>query len=149
VRAQSSQSGEQEDGEEEDAIIRCVCGDQRDIRGRQMICCDSCEAWQHNKCLGLVEGTYWDDKTYYCEQCKPEDHVELLAAMARGEKPWARKKGSKPKPRASDVKAETPQQPSSVATPSSTPAQPAQAPTSTPAPLSLQADTSNGHAEKV
>jgi hypothetical protein len=25
---------------------------------------------------------------YYCEQCKPEDHEELLAAIARGEKPW-------------------------------------------------------------
>jgi hypothetical protein len=25
---------------------------------------------------------------YYCEQCKPEDHKELLAAIARGEKPW-------------------------------------------------------------
>jgi len=43
-RAQSTQSSQQ-DEEEEDAIIRCVCGDQRDIRGRQMICCDSCEAW--------------------------------------------------------------------------------------------------------
>ncbi len=25
---------------------------------------------------------------YFCEQCKPEDHKELLAAIARGEKPW-------------------------------------------------------------
>jgi hypothetical protein len=25
---------------------------------------------------------------YFCEQCKPQDHVELLAQIARGEKPW-------------------------------------------------------------
>jgi hypothetical protein len=150
-RAQSTQSSQQ-DEEEEDAIIRCVCGDQRDIRGRQMICCDSCEAWQHNKCLGLPEGDFWEGKNYYCEQCKPEDHVELLAAMARGERPWARKKGSKPKPRPSDVKQEavsdkanTPQQ---SATPSQTAAAPAEATTPTPAPATVPTpEASNGHAE--
>ena len=25
---------------------------------------------------------------YYCEQCRPKDHKELLAQIARGEKPW-------------------------------------------------------------
>jgi hypothetical protein len=153
-RAQSTQSAEpdEEEEEEEDAIIRCVCGDQRDIRGRQMICCDSCEAWQHNKCLGLPEGDFWEGKNYYCEQCKPEDHVELLAAMARGERPWARKKGSKPKPRPSDVKQEatsekanTPQQ---SATPSQTAPAPVEAPTPTPAPITVPTpEASNGHAE--
>jgi hypothetical protein len=163
-RAQSAQSEEQEN-EEDDAIIRCVCGDQRDIRGRQMICCDMCEAWQHNKCLGLPEGDYWEDKTYYCERCKPEDHTELLAAMARGEKPWARKKGSKPKARPSDVnvkaddKPSTPQASASVP-PSPAPAQSVKAstPTSTPAPAAasspapapappavLTEEASNGH----
>ncbi|XP_014557977.1 hypothetical protein COCVIDRAFT_36601 [Bipolaris victoriae FI3] len=154
-RARSTQSAdadeEDDDEEEEDAIIRCVCGDQRDIRGRQMICCDSCTAWQHNKCLGLPEGDFWEGKDYYCEQCKPEDHVELLAAMARGERPWARKKGSKPKPRASDVKpdarsekAVTPQQ----STPSQPPAAPVEATTPTPAPITVPTpEASNGHAE--
>ncbi|KAF2745341.1 hypothetical protein M011DRAFT_527815 [Sporormia fimetaria CBS 119925] len=112
VRAQSTQSGDQqEDEEEEDAIYRCVCGDQREIRGREMIMCDRCEAWQHNKCLNLPDSSYWVDKTYLCEQCKPEDHRELLEAMARGEKPWARKKGSKaakPKFRPSEGGAGTP-----------------------------------------
>jgi hypothetical protein len=153
-RARSTQSADAEDDddeEEEDAIIRCVCGDQRDIRGRQMICCDSCTAWQHNKCLGLPEGDFWEGKDYYCEQCKPEDHVELLAAMARGERPWARKKGSKPKPRPSDVKPEgtsekaaTPQQ----STPSQSAPAPAEATTPTPAPISVPTpEPSNGHAE--
>lgn len=119
-----------------------------------MICCDSCEAWQHNKCLGLPEGDFWDNKSYFCEQCKPEEHVELLAAMARGEKPWARKKGSKPKPRPSDVKPDAAPQ---VSTPraSETPSQPAPAPASgpvepptptpAPAPVQTEEDT-NGHA---
>ncbi|KAH5988902.1 transcription factor BYE1 [Parastagonospora nodorum] len=156
-RAQSAQSEEQGD-EEDDAIIRCVCGDQRDIRGRQMICCDRCEAWQHNKCLGLPEGDFWEGKNYYCEQCHPQDHQELLAAMARGEKPWARKKGSKGnKPRPSDVKPDdkpqTPQ-PSASVPPSPAAAPPVQEPTPTPAPapapasLAVQTqDASNGHAE--
>jgi hypothetical protein len=157
--AQSEEQGDEEEEEEDDAIIRCVCGDQRDIRGRQMICCDKCEAWQHNKCLGLLEGDYWEDKTYYCERCKPEDHQDLLAAMARGEKPWARKKGSKAKPRPSDIKLEdkgqtpTPQ-PSASAPPSPAPAEPTesaeptQAPTPPPAPVAVQTqDHSNGHAE--
>jgi hypothetical protein len=117
ARSESTQSGAQQDAEpddeeEEEAIIRCVCGDQRDIRGRQMICCDNCSAWQHVKCLGLQEGEHWneDSTTYFCEQCKPADHVDLLAAMARGEKPWNRKKGSKAaklKSRPSDVHSET------------------------------------------
>jgi hypothetical protein len=150
-RAQSTQSAEQ-DEEEEDAIIRCVCGDQRDIRGRQMICCDSCAAWQHNKCLNLPEGDFWEGKDYYCEQCRPEDHQDLLAAMARGERPWARKKGSKAKPRPSDVKQEvasekanTPQQ---SATPSQAPTAPVEAATPTPAPVAVSTpEPSNGHAD--
>ena len=63
-------------------------------------------------------------KEYFCEICKPEDHQELLAKVARGEKPWEervkerakleeerkarRRKGGKKgkKPRPSDVKSE-------------------------------------------
>lgn len=117
-------------------MIRCVCGDQRDIRGRQMICCDTCEAWQHNRCLNLPEGSYWDNKNYYCERCKPEDHVELLAAMARGEKPWNRKKGQRPpKSRPSDVKAEPFQEKSNQPTPP-----PAQPPTHAAEPAPAQAE---------
>lgn len=51
-----------------------------------MVCCDSCDAWQHNVCMGLDEGD--EPPTYFCEQCKPENHTELLAAIQRGEKPW-------------------------------------------------------------
>jgi hypothetical protein len=53
-----------------------------------MICCDNCSAWQHNDCMLLPYPPEEAPDKYYCEQCKPEDHKELLAAMTRGEKPW-------------------------------------------------------------
>lgn len=141
-----TQSVEPEDGEEdEETIYRCVCGVQREIGGRDMICCDKCDAWQHNVCLGLPSSADWGDKPYYCEQCNPQDHKELLAAMARGEKPWARKKGSKGKPRASDVKAEsqTPQ-------PSSAPKAESKASVeATPTPAPAVKESSNGAKTKV
>ncbi|KAF1359261.1 hypothetical protein EJ07DRAFT_43084, partial [Lizonia empirigonia] len=142
-----TQSVEPEEGdeEEEETIYRCVCGVQREIGGRDMICCDGCDAWQHNICLNLPSSDIWGDKSYYCEKCRPEDHQELLAAIARGEKPWARKKGAKTKPRASDVKgdSQTPQ-------PSSAPKQAAPKPsveaTPTPAPATTPKESSNGNA---
>ncbi|KAJ4298843.1 Transcription factor bye1 [Kalmusia sp. IMI 367209] len=162
--AHSAEPEEEEDEEEEDAVIRCVCGDQRDIEGLQMICCDKCEAWQHNKCLHLPQGNYWEGKEYYCEQCKPEDHQELLALMARGEKPWIKwRKGKPPKSRPSDVKPSGKQektktatpQPSQSAAPSPAAAQPnaptPAPPTATPTPVALPKDTSsdgpNGQAD--
>lgn len=79
---------EPEPEEEEEEYIRCVCGhyEEEEDEPRAMICCDKCSAWQHNDCMGLPED-YSPDK-YFCEQCKPSDHKELLAAMKRGEKPW-------------------------------------------------------------
>lgn len=144
-----TQSVEPEDGEDEEdeeTIYRCVCGVQREIGGRDMICCDSCDAWQHNVCLGLPSSADWGDKSYYCEQCKPEDHKELLAAMARGEKPWARKKGSKNKPRASDVKAES-QTPQPSSAPKQADSKPSVEATPTPAPAAKESP--NGAATKV
>lgn len=124
-----------------------------------MICCDKCEAWQHNRCLNLPESDeYWNKRQYFCEQCKPEDHAELLAAMARGEKPWNRKKGQKPpKSRPSDVKAETKQEKAKVPTPPAqlpAPSAPAPAPSAaqappapSPAPKDAQQEVTNGQAE--
>lgn len=86
-KAAKAEEAEQEDegGEE---TIRCVCGtyEEEEDEPRAMICCDNCSAWQHNGCMGLPE-EYQPD-TYLCEQCSPDDHKPLLAAMARGEKPW-------------------------------------------------------------
>ncbi|KAL1955749.1 hypothetical protein VTO42DRAFT_8147 [Malbranchea cinnamomea] len=75
---------------EDDEIIRCVCGEyeeEEDIE-RDMICCDKCSAWQHNDCMGLTFAKGEEPDEYFCEQCKPENHRELLDKMARGEKPW-------------------------------------------------------------
>jgi hypothetical protein len=101
-----------------------------------MICCDNCEAWQHNDCMGLPDD-YAPEK-YFCEQCKPEDHKELLAAIARGEKPWEEvarkreaaaaeaekalkkkggKKGRKSGARASDVQPRDSQEAEGIQTP--------------------------------
>ncbi|KAI9696909.1 MAG: hypothetical protein M1820_007984 [Bogoriella megaspora] len=76
------------DAEEDDSEIRCLCGANEDEGGYRMICCDKCEVWQHNICMGLPEEEDQQPDSYFCEQCKPENHKELLAAMARGEKPW-------------------------------------------------------------
>jgi len=76
--------------EEETAIIRCVCGyvveDEDDER--KMICCEECEAWQHNECMEMSENDDELPDKYYCEQCHPQDHVELLRKIKNGEQPW-------------------------------------------------------------
>lgn len=79
---------EEEEEEEQDEVIRCICGEyeEEEDNPRSMICCDNCSAWQHNMCMGLPE-EYAPDK-YYCEQCRPEDHKDLLEAIKRGETPW-------------------------------------------------------------
>ncbi|KAE9966118.1 hypothetical protein BLS_003926 [Venturia inaequalis] len=103
---------EEPSGGDEDAIIRCVCGATVDDAGWMMICCEKCDVWQHNLCMGWPEEEVEDD--YYCEECAPQSHVELLTAMKRGEKPWLdrikrkKKGGNKRKSRASAVAVETP-----------------------------------------
>ncbi|KIX06014.1 uncharacterized protein Z518_03988 [Rhinocladiella mackenziei CBS 650.93] len=87
-KGKSAKAKAVEQEEEGDEIIRCVCGtyeEEEDVP-RAMICCDNCSAWQHNGCMGLPED--YEAATYYCEQCRPENHKTLLEAIARGEKPW-------------------------------------------------------------
>ncbi|KAI7899127.1 uncharacterized protein BX663DRAFT_518795 [Cokeromyces recurvatus] len=40
-----------------------------------MVCCDQCEVWQHCECMGLDEDEI--PEQYFCEQCRPSDHVEI------------------------------------------------------------------------
>lgn len=84
-------ASEAEENGDDDAIVRCICGDTEDYRGWMMIVCDQCDAWQHNFCMGVTEDEAKLPEEYYCEQCKPENHKELIAAMKRGEKPWEEK----------------------------------------------------------
>ncbi|KAJ9144106.1 Transcription factor BYE1 [Pleurostoma richardsiae] len=95
-RGRKSKKAAQDDKHEEDDaqdgadIIRCVCGTTEQVDGdeRAWIACDQCGVWQHNVCVGI--SVYKEDipDKYYCEQCRPEDHKELLDGIARGEKPW-------------------------------------------------------------
>ncbi|EPS35257.1 hypothetical protein H072_11495 [Dactylellina haptotyla CBS 200.50] len=85
----TSPTGTTEDDSEDGEIIRCVCGADTDEGGRQMIQCDNCNAWQHSSCMQIP--TKNTPAEYYCEQCKPELHKDLLERMARGEKPWERR----------------------------------------------------------
>ena len=88
----SKAASEEPDPEEDEAIIRCICGATEDDEGLMMIVCDNCEAWQHNLCMSVTEVEDELPEAYFCEECAPEQHVELLAAMKRGEKPWEAKK---------------------------------------------------------
>eukprot|EP00033_Pygsuia_biforma_P005498 GCRY01006070.1.p1 GENE.GCRY01006070.1~~GCRY01006070.1.p1 ORF type:complete len:987 (+),score=175.96 GCRY01006070.1:116-3076(+) len=60
--------GEEEEEDEDNSVIRCVCGLNAD-RGC-MICCDECEVWQHTDCVKLDEKNLPDD--YLCEWCDAE-----------------------------------------------------------------------------
>ena len=132
------------DDDDADAIIRCICGyvveDEDD--DRVMVICDNCEAWQHNECMEISENSEDLPDQYFCELCKPEDHKQLLAKVARGERPWeerakerereeAERKGRKRKGRKgkrgrpSEAKKEEPKSNGAVAAvPSSDPAPP-------------------------
>lgn len=76
--------------EPEDEVIRCVCGatEQDEDSGEPWIACDQCGAWQHNICMGMSQYTEDLPNQYFCEICRPENHKELLAGIARGERPW-------------------------------------------------------------
>ncbi|ERT02433.1 Transcription factor S-II, central domain containing protein [Sporothrix schenckii 1099-18] len=96
------ESPQEDDSEEE--IIRCVCGarEQDGDPGEPWIACDRCTAWQHNVCMGM--SVYSEDlaKDYFCEQCKPENHKELLEGMARGERPWEERRRQYEEEKATD-----------------------------------------------
>lgn len=74
--------------EEEAEVIRCVCGEQGDDGSVAYIACDQCSVWQHNICMGVSAFAEDTPENYWCEECKPENHTELLEGMERGEKPW-------------------------------------------------------------
>lgn len=46
--------------------------------------CEKCKAWQHNVCMGITEVRKQIPKHYFCEQCRPGDHRDLIAAIQNG-----------------------------------------------------------------
>lgn len=77
--------------DDEEEIIRCICGvtEQDDDSDESWIACENCSAWQHNVCMGITtDEEILKNMDYYCEQCKPENHKDLLDAMAKGVKLW-------------------------------------------------------------
>ncbi|KAJ8603410.1 hypothetical protein MRB53_042177 [Persea americana] len=87
VAKQDVQDEEDEEEEEDNAIIRCICGHQEDEGERMMICCDKCSAWQHNDCMGITEDESELPEHYLCEECAPQQHKELMNAIAKGMAP--------------------------------------------------------------
>lgn len=86
------------DIDDADEITRCVCGHeeltsidsqvqlllQQEYRIKVdlglFIQCDKCLVWQHGYCVGLFVNEDVPDK-YWCEQCKPELHLFVLASL--------------------------------------------------------------------
>jgi hypothetical protein len=63
----SEPSCSDEQGSEE---TRCPCGSTAD--SANMIACDECNTWQHNKCMGIRRRGDIPEK-YYCHICRPEE----------------------------------------------------------------------------
>ncbi|KAK0504563.1 hypothetical protein EDD18DRAFT_1456071 [Armillaria luteobubalina] len=78
----------QEGGEEEEeqGITRCVCGstgeDDPDA-GEFMVQCETCKVWQHGLCMGYESEDQLQNDDYYCEQCRPDLHTDLLKKKPR------------------------------------------------------------------
>lgn len=71
------------DEDEEGSITRCICGSDEEDMGNFMIQCEQCSVWQHGVCMG-VANVDESPEHYYCEQCKPENHVALLNQLKKG-----------------------------------------------------------------
>lgn len=73
VVSEEEEEGDEEESVQDESVTRCVCGKQHSIG--LMVCCDNCEVWQHCECMGLEEEDIPDQ--YFCDKCRPEDHVEI------------------------------------------------------------------------
>lgn len=94
-RGKKGKKSAPEPEEPEEEVIRCVCGatEQDEDSGEPWIACDQCGAWQHNICMGMSQYSEDLPSEYFCEECRPENHKELLDGLARGVHVWeARRK---------------------------------------------------------
>lgn len=49
-----------------------------DEEGEFMVQCETCDAWQHGLCVGYEDEGQVANIDYYCEQCRPDLHQDLL-----------------------------------------------------------------------
>jgi hypothetical protein len=49
-----------------------------DEEGEFMVQCETCEVWQHGLCVGYEDEGQVANIDYYCEQCRPDLHHNLL-----------------------------------------------------------------------
>ncbi|KAJ4483376.1 hypothetical protein J3R30DRAFT_3448050 [Lentinula aciculospora] len=73
------------DEEEEGGITRCICGNTEDDpdAGEFMVQCETCKVWQHGLCMGFESEDMLHDGDYYCEQCRPDMHLDILKKLSR------------------------------------------------------------------
>jgi hypothetical protein len=71
---------------EQQDFIRCICGVQHDD-GENMICCETCEVWQHSACVvpGLTESKL-EALRWECTVCDPWGNREVLKGLRAGVK---------------------------------------------------------------
>lgn len=87
--------------EDDQGITRCICGstgkssrpipthvhvltaashtpeDDPDA-GEFMVQCETCKVWQHGLCMGYLSEDQVHDDDYYCEECRPDLHTDLV-----------------------------------------------------------------------
>lgn len=84
----SAEAEPEANDDEAEEVIRCVCGNTNPNDRRAFVSCDACEVWQHNVCMGVTDDDEELPEHYFCEQCRPEEHLETVQSMERGEKIW-------------------------------------------------------------
>jgi hypothetical protein len=97
----SEEDEDEDQSVQDESVTRCTCGESRkslllyfhtdsiidsfltliDSVGL-MVQCDECEVWQHCECMGLMEEQDIPEQ-YYCEQCRPSDHIELKVGFEK------------------------------------------------------------------
>ncbi|KAF9049757.1 hypothetical protein BJ165DRAFT_1453476 [Panaeolus papilionaceus] len=71
--------------EDDQGITRCICGSTEDDpdAGEFMVQCETCKVWQHGLCMGYLSEDQVHDDDYYCEECRPDLHTDLVRKTKR------------------------------------------------------------------
>lgn len=94
--ADADAGADDDDTGTDEGVTRCVCGSTDENVGL-MIQCETCKCWQHCACMGMHTEEDCPD-VYFCEQCRPENHVDLLRSLGFLPSPKAAKRGTATRP---------------------------------------------------